>query len=436
MIKSKKQFKYIYEINFNYIASSLILAFVMLFPKFSSSQTVVSSDEVTLGYEDYLKMVIDKNLEFMAEKYNVNIADANTEAAKIFQDPYIAVDWSGTDEEQNLSGEISKSFDFRQKRKARINLAQSERALTLAFLDDYLRNLRADATLDYLNALKQNFLYKVMENSYQTMNELAYDDSIRVKLGSIKAIDAMQSKIEADVLLNELLQLETERNNAFVNLSTKISSFKKDTIFVPQGSFDKGEKLFQQDELLITALNNRADLLAAKNNIGLNQNRLTLTKKERLADLDLKMGVDNTYLNDNKFSNGVGEIFGGIAIPLKFSNLNKGEIKMAQFKVEQAELLYHQVEINIQNEVLQALNQYQSLSRQVANYNQGILNQAKMVLDGKVYSYSRGETSLLEVLNAQRTYNDVQISYYETLYNCHVALVELERAVGIWDIKI
>jgi len=43
---------------------------------------------------------------------------------------------------------------------------------------------------------------------------------------------------------------------------------------------------------------------------------------------------------------------------------------------------------------------------------------------------------LPEVLNAQRTYNDLQTSYYETLYNCYAALVDPERAAGIWDIDL
>jgi cobalt-zinc-cadmium efflux system outer membrane protein len=40
------------------------------------------------------------------------------------------------------------------------------------------------------------------------------------------------------------------------------------------------------------------------------------------------------------------------------------------------------------------------------------------------------------VLNAQRTFNEVQVNYSETLYSCAAALVELERACGIWDVEI
>lgn len=57
------------------------------------------------------------------------------------------------------------------------------------------------------------------------------------------------------------------------------------------------------------------------------------------------------------------------------------------------------------------------------------------VLTGKVYSYKRGETSLLEVLNAQRTYNDVQQNYYQALFNYAGALITLECSAGIWDLQ-
>ena len=48
--------------------------------------------------------------------------------------------------------------------------------------------------------------------------------------------------------------------------------------------------------------------------------------------------------------------------------------------------------------------------------------------------YKRGETSILDVLVAQRTYNEVQQEYLETMKGYAASLVALERACGIWDI--
>lgn len=85
---------------------------------------------------------------------------------------------------------------------------------------------------------------------------------------------------------------------------------------------------------------------------------------------------------------------------------------------------------------MHAYHQYQSLSGQVQHYEKGMLSQAKEVLDGKIYSYNRGEVSLLEILNAQRTFDEVQAQYIETLFNFNASLVELEKAAGIWDISL
>ena len=63
-----------------------------------------------------------------------------------------------------------------------------------------------------------------------------------------------------------------------------------------------------------------------------------------------------------------------------------------------------------------------------------MLRDAEMILQKKIYSYKRGETSILEVLNAQRTYNEVQTSFNEAQFDCSVALIELECSCGIWDI--
>ena len=162
-----------------------------------------------------MNRVINNNLEYAVERFNVNISNARVEAARIFQDPTIALDWAGNKEgrsinDYSLSTELSKTFELGGKRKARINLAKSESALTTALLANYLRNLQADATIDYLTAIAHNYLYKVNQSSYQMMKELSTADSIRLSLGSIMAIDAAQSKIEARVIQNHYRPIKTQ----------------------------------------------------------------------------------------------------------------------------------------------------------------------------------------------------------------------------------
>ncbi len=124
----------------------------------------------------------------------------------------------------------------------------------------------------------------------------------------------------------------------------------------------------------------------------------------------------------------------GVSIPLKFSNKHNSELKIAKFNQQQIEYEYAQIENQIAIEVTQAFRQYNTMRKQLLEFNDGILEEAKSILEGRTYSYNRGENSLLEVLDAQRTYNEIQQNYYQTLFNTAAALVELEKAAGIWDI--
>jgi len=126
----------------------------------------------------------------------------------------------------------------------------------------------------------------------------------------------------------------------------------------------------------------------------------------------------------------------GVAIPLKLSNTNKSALHAAKLRRQQAEINYRQAELDVQTSVMQSLNRYLSLVEQVRRYENGMMDNALAVLEGKTYSYERGETSLIEVLVARQTFDELRTARIETLFAAAEALVTLERQAGIWDITI
>jgi outer membrane protein, heavy metal efflux system len=416
----------------------LIICIICLRLQVISAQADIPFQHVDLKFKEYIDLVKNHNLQYAAERLNIDISEAVVDAAKVFNDPYLSADLTRNTENSTITGygfssELVKSIDLGGERHARIDLAQSEQGLTKALVEDYFRNLRADATLYYLEAMKHKQLFMVRYNSYQTMKKLSEADSIRYKLGSIMEIDAIQSKLETGILLNELIHATSEWKNSLSDLSLMTGTSKNDTLSMPSDYLHDASRSFVLNDLIITAQKNRTDLQAALLNKDVAQKALRLTKKGRNTDIDLKLGFSGIYLN-NENSPSASGVTAGIGIPLKFSNLYKGEIKMAEFRIRQADVQYEQAELQIKNEVTQAWEYYVDYCRQVANFDNGLLRNAENVRKGKIYSYQRGETSLLEVLNAQRTYNEIQTRYYETCYYQAAALVELEKAAGIWDI--
>ena len=137
----------------------------------------------------------------------------------------------------------------------------------------------------------------------------------------------------------------------------------------------------------------------------------------------------------NKFLPSARSATAGISIPLSFSNINKGAIKAARFRIVQSEILEKEMELQIQADISQAWFKYEAEKKKVAQYKTGVLGDSQKVLDGMVYKYKRGETNILDVLVAQRTYNEVRQEYLETMKGYVASLVELEKACGIWDIN-
>ena len=208
-------------------------------------------------------------------------------------------------------------------------------------------------------------------------------------------------------------------------------------MYFPIGDMRNADRNFDLPSLITTAQNNRADVLAALKNKEVAEKTLKLARANRVMNMDVSF--TNTYFarisNIIEPTPSYNMVGGGIAMPLRFSNKYQGELKMAETQIKQANIQYQAVELRIAVQVTQAYNQYKAAQRKVEQFNLQLLQQSKKVLEGKIYSYKRGATSLLEVLNAQRTFNEIQLNYYETLLSYSSSLVELERSAGIWDIN-
>ena len=413
------------------IISVLLLLSINIYPQ---------EIQKSINYQTYIDLVWKQNIGYAAEKLNISVANAELKAAHVFNDIMLGAEYADNDDKnmqmgRSVSVELSKTFSP-GKRSANIDLAKSEKELTDALLEDYFHTLRAEATLAYFEAIMQAELFRVKQQSYENIRELAKGDSVRYQLGKITKVDAIQSGLEAGIAYNEVIQMRAELHNTYSSLELWLGEFNGEMLLVPEGVLAMSERIFNTEELLQTALNNRADLAAAMKNVNVARKALVVAKRERSPDFDLALGYNYNTEVRNEIApapvfNGVTL---GVAVPVKFSNLNKGAVRAAEYRAQQAELNYQQAELEVQASVIQSLRKYKSTLEQVKNFENGLLQDSKLVIDGKIYSYERGETSLLEVLNAQSIYDEMQSSYIETLHCCIVSLIELERNAGIWDI--
>jgi len=419
------------------IRAHFIILFAVLF---SMTDIVKAQEKELIRFEEYLSLVGKKNLSYAAQKYNVGMAEASIQTASMFPDPQLEMETTNNGVRENMGyvygASIGWTLELGGKRKARINLARNQSELSKIQLQDFFRNLRADAGLGYIDALKSKALLEVQQDSYKNILQLAKSDSIRYRLGTISLVTAKQSKLEAASLLNEVFQAESAELQALTNLSVFLSDYKMTGREVT-GDFNAFNRDFSVDDLILQALNERTDLLAARQNTQIAQSQINLEKANRAIDLGISAGAERhtEAINEIAPSPTVNAVKIGLSIPLKFSNKRNAGLKIAEMAHSQAEVEYQQVEQSIRADVMQAYQQYTATQKQVKQFHNGMLTEAKSILEGITYSYKRGESSILEVLNAQRTYNSIRKDYYQSLADNAAALIELERKAGIWDIE-
>jgi cobalt-zinc-cadmium efflux system outer membrane protein len=120
----------------------------------------------------------------------------------------------------------------------------------------------------------------------------------------------------------------------------------------------------------------------------------------------------------------------GLSIPLWFPLRQKGAIQQATALLRKTEFEYQALKNNIDLQVETAFAHAKSAETQVQIFQAELLVEAEEVYRIAQRSYDEGESSYLELLDAQRTLITVRTDYIHYLFSFKKALAELEVAVG------
>lgn len=390
-----------------------------------------------IGYEDFMRQVAERNAGYLAEKYNVDIAVANARAAKIFNDPELSFGYSNNQDwsmqmGQSYETEISYTMSLGNVRGARMKVSMTEQQIAEKAVADYLCNLKAEAATAYAEAWCAAAKEKIMYDAYSNMLKIAAGDSLRLSAGEVNATDALQSAMEAKRMKNDWLSSVSEAKNAFTRLSSYAGGIAVSGVqdMLPGTSVTVDKSLSQLQEI---ALDNRCDLHVALLSKQLSENNLKLVRASRSMEISLNAGYSyNTEVRNEiapapKFHG----FSAGVSVPLKFSSANKGEVMAAKAAVLQSEKALEAAELQIRSEVSMAYESYQTAENILDTYASSISEDAKTILENRVFGYKSGDSRLFELLEAQRAYDEVLISFIEAQRDVFVSYAELCRAMGL-----
>lgn len=388
-----------------------------------------------LTYHGFMSQVMERNHALQSARHGMDAAEAECQASRKVANPVLSAEYGNNSDWNMLMGqsasvELSQSISF--VRTARIRGAQHGLEAAQAAFRHNLLQLKAEAAQAYLTALLQRELTDIMRQTEQTLTELLRADSIRLTRGDIAPVDLMQTRLETGMARQEVRTAETDYRNALVQLDLMMGQPTRGTQTV-RGNLSLPQVELELSVLMDSAKTRRADLAEARLLSLVAKDESMLLKRERIPEMEVALGASyNTRVRNEEAP--APEFMGytiGLSIPLPVANMNTGEIRAGQHRVAQTEEDQRELEDQVVGEVITAYNNYQSALSKARQFDAQFIDDARQVWEGRLYAYRRGESSLLEVIEAQRTYNDVRRAYAESLHECQCALVDLKRVAAL-----
>ena len=390
--------------------------------------TKVAAQDISYGL--YMERVFSNNIALTARKMDIEISDAAAESSKVFNDPNLALTYTNNEDwskglGQGIEFELGKTFTF-GVRRSRMDLAESERRQAVALLEEYMRNFRADATIAYLEHLRAKMLHTEAYEIYKDLSEVAANDSLRYLRGDIAQSDWLESRMAQGVAKNAMLAAETEQHNSAIKLGYYMGDINGAALLNGAGTLEINEAVMPLEQYTQTALEHRADIVVALGNADIAVAAQKFNKAQRRPELDVVLGA--TYnIADPNFTT----IKAGVAMPLKFSNLNKGARLQDELLVKQANVEIEEARLMVAAEVMQAYNNFCYATKQSETFSSDMLNDMQQVVESKRKAYEMGEIPFLDYLIVQRNESEMRGEYINALFGKAVAWVELQRSVGL-----
>jgi len=211
--------------------------------------------------------------------------------------------------------------------------------------------------------------------------------------------------------LSALQELKSENNNLALMLGIK------DQILI-----DKKEQWFpailpqNYDTLLHIALENRKEILVGKNRS--DKAKIDVALQQAIAKPQPEVGIN--YSPQNK----VPYVGLSVAIPLPFYDRNQGEIARAKIAVNQADAQISAYILQVTKEVRNAFDEYATNKLSWDKYRE-LNTKSEEVLKTVKMSYLKGGTTILDYLEAERSWFEMQSQYYESMYNYRKSYLQL-----------
>ena len=413
----------------NYFQAELTFLFaIVVSPSSLSAQSLYTLQSAVLSAKVNSPLL-------KVEGYNINLAQGNLTTARLHPNPilnnqtlllinskyYPSGSEFGNPINRQVWWQLTKPFVMPAQRRGRIDIASQNVLLFQKGYGETIRNFSFDVANQWLNGWVIKSRLDLLNQAYTNIDSLVKINRARLRNQVITQTDVIRTQLLQDQYKLQILNAEKDFRNEIQRLKFLIGA--KDSINVDiNAPVETVIVPGSMDTLLNQAMRERTDIQVANLAVQVAQTNIRYQKSMVLPQPELGMiwNPQNTipYLG----------FFGTIRVPL--FDRNQGEIEKSKFQQLQAEEGVRNIQLKLSTEIQAAFQSYQIERENLKKY-EVMLTQSDQVLDNVRYAYLRGGTTIIDFLDAQRTWFDTRQLFLNARLSYFQSYIQLLYVTGL-----
>jgi outer membrane protein, heavy metal efflux system len=380
----------------------------------------------TLSLEEAIALATRENFTLRAAQFDYQSTRANEITAGLIPNPafsYMAEQLGepekNKDQHTFILGQVIETGG---KRGRRLDSARAATRVAGHILAGIQQQIVFQTKKAYSDVLTAKAALDLADQNVKSLGEIEQIQRVRANKGDISELELLRIQVQQFAFQRDAADARQSLQAAKIALRAVAGPDRIADDYDIIGKLDFRDFTFSRLDLYNLARANRPDIRAADSAREKAQADINLAHANAWWDITPQL----EYRKDGKFdSYGVG-----VSVPLRVFDRNQGEIARTLADARRVDATYQATVIQAQSEVDTAFAAMLTERQKVTLLSGSYVPKAQQARQTVEFAYRRGGASLLDFLDAQRSYRETSLEYVRSLGNYWTALYQLELAVG------
>lgn len=380
-----------------------------------------------LTLEEAIALALGWNAPLRAKQFELRAVEANEVTAGLRPNPvasYSAEQFGGgTSAQQQHTAILGQPIETGGKRQRRVDSARAATRVTRFEVADVRRQVVYQVRKAFTDIEVAQASLRLAEQNLKTLDDVERLQRLRAERGDISELELLRIQVQRFAFERDAADARQTLRTATIALRALTGPERVAENVEIIGELEYRDLMRSRADIEQATLANRPDVRAAEAARDRARADHNLARANAWWDFTPQLEYQRIG-NDNT-------IGFGVSLPLRIFDRNQGEIARTRAEIDRADAQREAVVVQAITEVASALATVESQRDKLRLLREIYLPKAQQARDTVEFAYRRGGVSLIDFLDAQRSYRETTQEHLRALGAYVTALDQLEASVGV-----